>query len=141
MKKRIITFIMLVLAVLSIAVPASAASENLDMEPVQPRYTYIDAVGAKISINSSGLASCTGVGYAKGTYDTVDLTVYLQQYKNGTWTTLQTWTGSGTNMAVVSGEYYVYKGYKYRTKTSMIVYDENGKYLNLPAGHKKQPTK
>jgi len=37
-------------------------------------------------------------------------------------------------MAVVSGEYYVYKGYKYRTKTNMIVYDENGKYLESAIG-------
>ena len=134
MKKKFVTIIVLVLVVLGITVPASATSENPEVEQIQPRYTYIDAVGAKLSISANGLASCTGVGYAKGTYDTVDLTVYLQQSKNGAWTTLQSWSGSDTNMAVVSGEYYVYKGYKYRTKTSMIVYDENGKYLESASG-------
>lgn len=134
MKRKIVMFLVLALFVSSVLLPASAAAEYEDVQEVQPRYTYIDAVGAKISIDSNGKATCTGVGYAKDTYAAVDLTVELQQYKNDTWTTLKIWTGSDVNMAVVSGEYYVYKGYKYRTKTNMIVYDENGKYLESASG-------
>lgn len=134
MKRKFAMLLVLVLVVSSVAVPVSADSECKDIQLIQPRYTYIDAVGAKLSINSRGKATCTGVGYAKDTYATVDLTVELQQYKDQSWTTLQIWTGSDVNMAVVSGDYYVYKGYKYRTKTSMIVYDENGKYLESAVG-------
>ncbi len=134
MKRKLAVFLVLAMCVVGFAPPVSATTEFRDVETIQPRYTYIDAVGAKISIDSKGKATCTGVGYAKDTYATVDLTIQLQQYKNNTWTTLQTWTGSDINMAVVSGEYYVYKGYKYRTKTNMIVYDENGKYLESAIG-------
>lgn len=138
MKRKLIILVVLALIVASVSVPASAATEYENGQPVQPRYTYIDAVGAKLSIDSRGKATCTGVGYAKDTYATVNLTVELQQYKDESWTTLQIWTGSDVNMAVVSGEYYVYKGYKYRTLTSMVVYDENGKYLESASGSQQK---
>lgn len=134
MKRKFATFLALALFAASVFIPASAAVYYEDIQQIQPRYTYIDAVGAKISINSSGKATCTGVGYAKDTYATVDLTVQLQQYVDGGWKTLEIWTGSDVNMAVVSGEYYVYKGYKYRTKTNMVVYDEDGNYLESASG-------
>ena len=134
MKRKFATFLALALFAASVFIPASAAVYYEDIQQIQPRYTYIDAVGAKISISSSGKATCTGVGYAKDTYATVDLTVQLQQYLDGGWKTLEIWTGSDVNMAVVSGEYYVYKGYKYRTKTNMDVYDEDGNYLESASG-------
>ena len=128
MKRKFATFLALALFAASVFIPASAAVYYEDIQQIQPRYTYIDAVG------SSGKATCTGVGYAKDTYATVDMTVQLQQYVDGGWKTLEIWTGSDVNMAVVSGEYYVYKGYKYRTKTNMVVYDEDGNYLESASG-------
>lgn len=120
-----------ILAIIIISmIPLTAAAESFTDNQVQPCYTYIDAVTAGLSINSStGLATCSGTGYAKGTTDVVSLTVLLQQNKDGTWHTLKSWSGSNTNMAVVEGQYYVYKGYTYRTKVTEIVYDKNGNYL------------
>ena len=123
--------ILLILAILIIStIPLTVAADIPTDNQAQPCYTYIDAVSAGLSINSStGLATCSGTGYAKGTTDVVSLTVLLQQSKDGTWHTLKSWSGSNTNMAVVEGQLYVYKGYTYRTKVTEIVYDKNGNFL------------
>lgn len=84
MKRKLAVFLVLAMCVVGFALPVSATTEFREVETIQPRYTYIDAVGAKISIDSKGKATCTGVGYAKDTYATVDLTIQLQRCTKGT---------------------------------------------------------
>lgn len=128
MRKKYISLVLAIILVCTAQFSVPAGAEEI--QPVRPRYTYIDAIAANLSINSStGLATCSGTGYAKGTDDVVSLSVQLQQCKNGNWYTLKAWSGSNTNMAVVSGQYYVYKGYTYRTKVTETVYDKNGNFL------------
>lgn len=131
--KKVIQVVTALLLVFILPITASASS--LEARVSQPRYTHIDGVYASLSIDSSnGLATCTGTAYAKASDSIVELTVQLQQCKNDTWYTLKTWSGSDTNMAVVTGKYYVYKGYTYRTKVSVVMYDADGNYLESTIG-------
>lgn len=49
MKRKLAVFLVLAMCVVGFAPPVSATTEFRDVETIQPRYTYIDAVGAKIS--------------------------------------------------------------------------------------------
>lgn len=135
MRRKIVCAIFIFLIVSSIILTANASTTDDCVVQAEARFTYIDAVGAQISIDTStGIATCTGIGYAKATDDVVLLTVQLQRCENNVWYTLKTWSGSDVNMAVVTGRYAVYSGYTYRTKVSMILYDSNGNYLESATG-------
>ena len=130
MKKRVISLFVSMIMLFSCALVTSATEYA-----IQPRFTHIYSVSAGLTIDSStGLATCEGFGSSKANDNTVSITVQLQQYKNGVWTTLKSWSGSDTVSVSVTGLYYVYKGYKYRTNVAVIVYDANGNYLESTIG-------
>lgn len=133
MRKRTLIILLAVIVVFTSSVTVSATS--LNSTDILPRFTHISSVSAGLTIDSStGLASCEGIGCAKANSSIVDVTVQLQQYKNNAWVTLKTWSGTDSVMTVVDGQYYVYKGYRYRTKVSVVVYDADGNYLESTIG-------
>lgn len=68
--------------------------------------------------------------------DSVKVDASLQQFKNGNWLTIKSWTNtSAGTYAGVSGTYYVAKGYQYRILSTGYVYLngiilENTSYLS-----------
>ena len=56
--------------------------------------------------------------------DSVRVDAYLQQYKDGSWMTIKSWTSTsaGTNSGL-SETYYVAKGYSYRLVSTGNVYN------------------
>jgi len=77
-----------------------------------------------LSIDSNGLATCSGLVIpSKSTTRTV-LTVTLEQYNNGSWAGIESWTNSGLGIASISktGKRYVDRG-KYRVVVNAKVYD------------------
>lgn len=126
--KKLISAIIVVCFSLALATTALAATTDTDTPPAAMRYTHIDLLSAGLSINSSGKASCGGIVHA--TYPDTDITlkVELQQYKNNTWSTIKSWSdsGSGKNTLDVNGEYYVTSGYTYRVVSTAKVYNSNG---------------
>ena len=55
--------------------------------------------------------------------ESVKIDASLQQFKNGNWLTIKSWTNtSAGTYAGVSGTYYVAKGYQYRLVSSGYVY-------------------
>lgn len=111
----------------ALGVPVQAQS-NLQLNDaheqlvIQPYFTYIAIFQTGFNISSTGKAT---VDVYLTAHDVTSVTVeaYLQQYKNGSWTTIKSWsnTESGTD-AGVAGEYYVAHGYQYRFVSRGYVY-------------------
>ena len=133
MKRRILSLAALVLLMTSMLVmPATATDEP---PTVTPRYVNISVFMASVGVNSSGKASCySDVVTANSTY-TVYLNIGLQRYKNGEWTTIKSWSTSGTGGAELDKSYYVTSGYYYRTSATATVYTSGGSYVEMVTIH------
>jgi hypothetical protein len=97
---------------------------------VSARYKYIDIIGASLSINSSGLASCGGYVMPSDSNTNSTVTVELQRKSGNSWTSEYSWSGSstGTWTAAASGTRYVVRG-TYRVVTTAKVYSSSGSLL------------
>ena len=56
----------------------------------------------------------------------VTITVKLQRYKSGSWSTLVSGTTKGKDFQLYDNSHYVKKGYKYRTRSTLKVYKSKG---------------
>lgn len=129
--KRISTFLLALLMAGTMGIGIMAEGlppipDELDIpvtEDIEPRFSYIIAATSTIGFkNGQATAGSTLDGKQSLTTKIVIYT-YLQQYKNGSWTTL-----GGSNKTTNS--YYAYntyskavpKGYKYRTKSVFYAY-------------------
>lgn len=95
-----------------------------DSKIVAPYMDYINDATVGLKITSSGEAQVRSsiVGYSS-TVDKVKIEATLQQYKNGSWTDLKTWTKSFSSYKGNLGEtYQVSKGYSYRVVTKFTAY-------------------
>lgn len=117
--KKVLAIITVALLLATMALPVCAAS-------VTPRYTYVDSLYARLEIDTTwGIATCEGELIAKG-MNPVEVVVKLQQYKNGQWVTLKTWSAEDEWGVYRSGKYAIYSGYTYRVYVEGYVYNENG---------------
>jgi len=126
-KRKIILLFCIVFIFAALGAPVQAQNnlqlnDTDDQLVVTPCFSYITIFHTSYDISSSGKAS---VGVYLTAHDVTSVTVeaYLQQYKNGSWTTIKSWsnTESGTD-AGVAGEYYVAHGYQYRFVSRGYVY-------------------
>lgn len=98
---------MLTLSIQPFSVIADAAIMN-----TYTRYSY-----AGLSINSDNKATVTGNVRGSSSSYSVSGTLYLLQYKNGSWSTYKSWTKvTGTGSLSLSHTYTVASGYKYKAK-------------------------
>ena len=134
--KRILSLTLAVVLLFALVIPVGAAEVD---SGISPRFTYISKVSTNLSISNLGVATCTGSSFATGV-SSVKLICRLQQYKNGTWTTIRTWSDTGTNAATVAKSVAVYSGYTYRTYTSCYVYNAAGTLLETVACYSSQVT-
>ena len=127
MKKILLSSIITILAVsscLSLTFADSIATTNTTKlsQNKTDKMTLIARAHSNISISSSGsanvIASVTG---NPGTTKT-EIISYLQQYRNGTWTNIATFTASGSQRCNLSKYKTVTKGYKYRVSSVVRAY-------------------
>lgn len=122
---RILT-VLLALCMLTFTFSTASAAEAT----VQPRYQRICYFTASLEISSSGRATCYGSVTPWVYTDIVDLTVELQRApQGGTWTTIKTWTTSGTDSVSIDKDWYVASGYYYRTRVTADVYTADGTFV------------
>lgn len=107
------------------------ASANKPEDVVSPQYTHTRKVVAQLSIDSSGRATCTG---KVGVYDkesTVALTVKLLKKDGSSWTSIKSWSDSGSgnidfslsrNYTVEHGTYMVSVSGKVTTSAGKVEY-------------------
>jgi hypothetical protein len=131
MKKFICMALILLIALFSV-VPAYAETSNLveSQNPngvIKPLFMNISFLDAGLSINSSGLANCSGVVNLYNNNYSVVLTVQLQKYNSGSWSTIKIWTSSGKGIAgTIIDQYYYVAGGTYRVCSTAQVYNTSG---------------
>lgn len=125
--KRFVCILLALILMASVATPAMAATQNEQV--ISPRYTYIMTNSVTLTIDeTTGVATCNAYCYATSNY-TVVVECELQQYINSDWSTLKTWTASGTRIASLNKSWAVYSGYSYRAYATYYIYDGNGNLL------------
>ena len=114
MKKRVSVIVLVVVLLMALCLPIFA------------RYSYITQLSGGLSIDSSGLANCTGFVKPSNSATRTDLKVTLEHYINSDWSEIESWTNSGSGMVSItkSGKRYVDRG-KYRVVVNAKVYDSS----------------
>lgn len=108
-------------------------------EEVMPCYAYICSINVKFSI-SGGIVTAVGeIKPQDGQHTSV--TVRLQRENSaGTWTTIETWTGSNAaGKSEAGGTRALISGYNYRVYVIGRVYDDEGTLIET--AYKYSPTK
>lgn len=120
MKKKIKVLLAAVLAIAGLLSFSMAAE-------IAPRWSYITVVDGTLDISSGGSAtvSAKGEAYTQGV-DNVKLTASLQQQKNGSWTTIKSWSASANARQVLLSKqtYPVAHGYSYRLSITLKAYKD-----------------
>jgi len=124
MFKKIAAIVLCMVAFFTFAsFPVSANGGESNEPEIASKWSYVLTTNTNLSISSSGTATCTGkiTGYS-GTTTKVEIYLYLQQYKNGAWSTVSggSWyqlfnSHKGTLQKTKSG---LASGYQYRLKAS-----------------------
>lgn len=132
--------LLIVLSLFMTANPVFAVETDPIEPPVIPEeYVHLKNILIGLSISSNGLASLSShANVSSGSSDTVYITMKLQRYSNGSWTTVKTWSGSGTRACDVMGDWYVYHGYSYRNYTTVTVYTSSGSFVESVSVSKTQ---
>lgn len=125
-KRRSYTLLMILLC-LAMVMPISALS---DASAVAPRYQVVSKFEASLVISSNGFATCTGKSSVVPGY-TADVTMELQQNKDGAWKTIKTWTDSGRIVSLCQN-WYVASGYNYRVRVSADALSSSGEVIEKP---------
>ena len=88
------------------------------------KYAYANSVITNLSISSAGKATCLAslTGYP-GTTTKVEINMYLQQLKNGSWVNVNSWSKTFNSYSgTLEKTATVAKGYSYRVKASYYAY-------------------
>jgi hypothetical protein len=123
LKKKYIfaIFMAFVLLILSL-VPVNAVEYSKEI--ITPMYAYISQFRNDFNISGAGNAEILTELYASGS-DELRVTGYLQQYKDGGWRNVKSWTESNAgNIVVLDQDWGVESGYKYRYISFGYVYVE-----------------
>lgn len=127
LKIKWLTSFMSIMILMTIPVYADAneLKREYTEQIIQPCFTYISLFQNAMDISSDGKASIS-VYLTAQNVDSVRVDANLQQFKNGSWTTIKNWTNTsiGTNSGL-NGTYYVAKGYQYRLVSNGYVYKQN----------------
>lgn len=125
--RRILTAMLAIILLMVSVLPCFAA--EIDTSVVTPRYTHIHNNKVDLDINTTtGIATCFASCFTMGDY-TVKVECKLQRYQGGFYSTIKTWTNSGSQYASVNQQWAVYSGYTYRVYAIFYVYDSAGNLL------------
>lgn len=122
MRKTIATILTFILLINTLLLPVCAAEQTT----VQPRYVDIYSFSIDLDISSGGTATCSTDVSTTTQTNTIDLRMQLEQYDNGRWVIVKSWTGSYGPDADMTKYRAVPSGYYYRVAVSAAVYDANG---------------
>ena len=121
--KRLLSLVLVLTIVFVTACPVIAAESD---PPISPRYTYISLLSASLSINdTTGISTSTASSRISGA-SSLKVVCKLQRYNGSSWTTVQTWTATGTSSASIAKSWAVYSGYTYRAYVTCSVYNSAG---------------
>jgi len=133
MKRKLVSLVALVLLAASLlAFPAAAAEPAAAKSNAMPRYVNVSVFTASIDITSSGKAMCYAYVKTADPNYTISMNMALQRYANGGWSTVKSWTSSGTGSVTMDKSYYITGDYYYHTAATATVWDEDGHFVEGP---------
>ena len=125
--RRCLSMALAVMLVVLLAVPCFAATANDNV--IMPRFTYFELLTCGLTIDeSTGVSSSNASSYSVPGY-TNKIVCKLQRERTNGWTTLKTWTATGTRYADIDQDWAVYSGYNYRIVVTFSVLDSDGTVL------------
>lgn len=125
--RRCLSAALAVILVVILAVPCFAATANDNV--IMPRFTYFELLTASFIIDEdTGISSSNASSYSVPGY-TNKIVCKLQRERTNGWTTLKTWTATGTRYADIDQDWAVYSGYNYRIVVTFSVLDSDGTVL------------
>lgn len=102
-------------------------------ESIQPRYSHVALISAGLDING-GVAKCRGVGCSEfdDTYNYLYVRLQRCPQNGGNWGPVASWMvqTTGLDMAAISENITVEKGYDYRVYVNLQIKDETGYILD-----------
>lgn len=123
--KRLISILLLGVLLCGMVLPASAAV----IDPVAPQYKKIISITTSFYVDEkTGIAYCYADCIAESDV-TIKIVGTLQQYTNGSWVYVTSWTESGKRSVTLDEQYAVASGYKYRFIARFYIYDSNGSFV------------
>ena len=123
--KKLIATVLCVVMCLGMGAVSSFAAVKPGNDVITPQNIAIIATDNFIELGSLGKLTCLGSTEVQDGYN-AKVTVELQRYQNGSWTTIKTWTDYGDAFATVDKDYYVTSGYYYRLKITHQAYTYSG---------------
>jgi hypothetical protein len=92
----------------------------------KPMWTYITEFSNAFDISGTGLFQFETSLSARSSITKVEVNASIQQYINGNWQTIKSWTGTANSNSIdLLKEWYVMSGYYYRLVSTGAVY-QNG---------------
>lgn len=129
MRKQILSFALCCFILFACSTQALAAEINtapvsVGTFTITPRMDYIVQANGSIYVDANGVATVKCAVYANDNLATrVEISANLQQYKNGRWITLETFTAeSDSHRTNLTETYSVSKGYSYRVQATIKAY-------------------
>ena len=130
MKRKIMTLCMVCVMVFNTMSVVGAKEGDADKE-ISVRYTNISSISAGLAINSSNVANCLGsVTVSKN----LNSRMYVSLYKSsssGSYSRIKMWAQSFSGMGnkTMSKNYTVTRGYKYKVKVEVRIYNSAGNVI------------
>lgn len=123
--KKIVCLLLVSVLLFSLVPSASAAV----IDPIEVQFKKIISTAITFRIDESiGIAYCYARCIAQNDV-TIKITGTLQQYTNGSYVYVNSWTRSGKKMVILDEQWAVYRGYKYRFIATFSIYDSNGSFI------------
>lgn len=131
-KKSIILLIILAICFIvnpTFIVASQGNQQTMESDLIQPMWTYITTYRNTFVISEYGRAD-VAVVLNSFTADSITVEASLQQFKDGKWITLKTWSNTVHNNITcgLGKSWYVASGYYYRMVSTGKVY-KNGKMV------------
>ena len=119
-KIRITITVLCFIMLLSVTTAFGAITSAPDIQPMAANYM---AASASISLSENTVKANGTITGKLGQTTKTSINLYLQQYRNGSWVTIDNWTSSvNTESRSLSKSKTVTKGYKYRAKAVCTAY-------------------
>jgi len=127
MSKRAATLVLTLLILCVAPMQAFALGTNqVTNSEIGPLWVSITEFTNSFEISGSGLAQFDTSLYARSNINKVVINASIQQYINGSWQAVNSWTSTSySNSGYLNQKWYVMSGYYYRLVSTGAVYQDD----------------
>ncbi|MDQ7095890.1 hypothetical protein REC12_20045 [Desulfosporosinus sp. PR] len=127
MRKRAAVLVLSILILCLVPMQAFALGTNqVTNSEKGPLWVGITEFTNSFEISSSGLAQFDTSLYARSNINKVVINASIQQYINGSWQTIKSWSSTSySSSGYLNQKWYVVSGYNYRLVSTGAVYQDD----------------